>query len=216
MLHLGLHPILPNTTRGQLHRQTRSKSRQPHGGRQRPRRTGAPTRRTPVSLPTSTHSETLGAQHKTTFHFEAPISALLDLPVPHAMLLMKYKSLELQIAPSIKGREVIKRARHPFHMPARLFGRAVSLLREKATSLPGVLEFVGIQGSKAWVDSMDQKLPDCAWCELDVKEMFPEICRPDVLPTIRKIFFYVVKQWTCPHTDLVFHVHKGACASLIF
>ena len=114
------------------------------------------------------------------------------LPAPSCQLLLKYKSTERASPPVIKMREVLTYACHPFQKKCKLMGRALTLLWKMAVDVLKSRELIAmpqmLHTIKQWLSHVD-KSPSTGtgepfWTELDVKEMFPEIPRSDIIPAL--------------------------------
>ena len=114
------------------------------------------------------------------------------LPAPNCQLLLKYKSSECASPPVIKMREVLTYACHPFQKICKLMGRALTLLWKMAINVLKSRELIAmpqmLHTIKTWLSRIDVSratgtgLP--FWTEMDVKEMFPEIPRSDIIPAL--------------------------------
>ena len=109
-------------------------------------------------------------------------------PVPNSQLLVKFKSQE-HIA-KMKAREVLTQDKHPYRRLGKLMGRCLSLLWKEAVTALHSTEIVAmgdiLHPIKRWLSRLADPPPQSQyqWVEFDIKEMFPEIHRNDLLPAL--------------------------------
>ena len=114
------------------------------------------------------------------------------LLAPKCQLLLKYKSQESASPPVIKMREVLTYACHPFQKQCKLIGRALTLLWKMAVDVLGSVELIAVphmlHAVKKWLSQVNTSQSAGAgmpfWTEMDVKQMFLEIPRSDIIPAL--------------------------------
>ena len=110
------------------------------------------------------------------------------LPVPNSQLLVKYKSKEHKAA--MKAREVLTQDKHPYRRLGKLIGRCLSILWKEASRVLNSREIVAMSDIlhpiREWLSKLTDPPPgtEFRWLEFDIKEMFPEIHRDDLLPAL--------------------------------
>ena len=109
-------------------------------------------------------------------------------PVPNSQLLVKFKSQERKA--KMKAREVLTHDKHPYRCLGKLMGRCLSLLWKEAVAVLRSTEIVAmgdiLHPVKKWLSRLADPPPQSQyqWVEFDIKEMFPEIHRNDLLPAL--------------------------------
>ena len=105
----------------------------------------------------------------------------LRFGVPDVRLLIKHKFQEAIPTERLKVREIMRHSSHIFKRYNRLIGRALTLLWKYAASQPQSIERVGMDSLRGFVDHLRcLNLPDPAWGELDIEEMFPCLDRVQI------------------------------------
>ena len=132
-------------------------------------------------------------------------------PVPNSQLLVKFKSQERRA--KMKAREVLTQDKHPYRRLGKLMGRCLSLLWKEAVTVLNSNEIVAmgdiLHPLKKWLSNLSEPPPQSQyqWVEFDIKEMFPEIHRTDLLPALSWIHEQLVKNKTTRGT-LRFFISK--------
>ena len=109
---------------------------------------------------------------------------LKPLPCPDCQLLVKWKSDENATPPVIKGREVLTCALHPLKPATSLCGRALTLFWKEVVSVLGPREIISMSSLlhcvRDWTNTCD-KSETWDWVEYDIREMFLELPRNEIL-----------------------------------
>ena len=116
------------------------------------------------------------------------------LPAPNCQLLIKYNSNEQASPPLITMREALTYASPPFQFFWKLMGRALTLFWKIAVNVltsnaPHHQTKVGTT-----IPNMNTDERKLLWTEMDVKEMFPEIPKPDIIPAFTGIHTQLVER----------------------
>jgi|Transcript_41104 hypothetical protein len=138
-------------------------------------------------------------------------------PAPNSQYLVKYKSHECDVPPIMKGREVVTNAAHALKPLCSLMGRALTQLWKLAIKVLGPREIIAMKDLlgpiRQWVGAIADRTGDFQWLELDIKEMFPEIPRDDIIPALIHIHDKIKAQ-TNTSSSLYFYLSKDGCRQM--
>ena len=138
-------------------------------------------------------------------------------PAPNSQYLFKFKSHECDTPPVIKGREVVTNATHALKTLCSLMGRALTVFWKLSINFLMPREIIAMKDLLGCVRTWAQKIRDLPgdfqWLELDIKEMFPEIPRDDIVPALKHLH-KKIKEKTQSSSMIYFYLSKDGCRQM--
>ena len=138
-------------------------------------------------------------------------------PAPNSQYLFKFKSHECDTPPVIKGREVVTNATHALKTLCSLMGRALTVFWKLSIKFLMPREIIAMKDLLGCVRTWAQKIRDLPgdfqWLELDIKEMFPEIPRDDIVPALKHLH-KKIKEKTQSSSMIYFYLSKDGCRQM--